>query len=113
MLQRLLKSVPEARDRVLLTTFHSFATDILRQHGSHFGLSPDFAILEEGERVEILKSVLEDKAAELTKLVSAEKALKAIDFLLRNVTPDANVPTLVKDGEAGSSKPFLSGTKRY
>jgi DNA helicase II / ATP-dependent DNA helicase PcrA len=101
MRERLLTLVPEARDRVLLTTFHSFATDILRQHGSHFGLSPDFAILEEGERVEILKSVLADKADELTKLVSAEKALKAIDFLLRNVTPDANVPILVKDAEAG------------
>ncbi|MBK1705249.1 ATP-dependent helicase [Halochromatium glycolicum] len=101
MRERLLKLVPEARDRVLLTTFHSFATDILRQHGSHFGLSPDFAILEEGERVDILKSVLDEKADELTKVVSAEKALKAIDFLLRNVTPDADVPTLVKDAEAG------------
>ncbi len=47
MRERLLKLVPHAKDRVLLTTFHSFATDILRQHGSHFGLSPDFEILEE------------------------------------------------------------------
>ena len=32
MRERLLKLVPDAKDRVLLTTFHSFATDILRQH---------------------------------------------------------------------------------
>ncbi|MCA3501856.1 MAG: UvrD-helicase domain-containing protein [Rhodobacter sp.] len=55
---RLLTLVPGAKERVLLTTFHSFATDILRQHGSHFGLSPDFEILEEVERVGLVKSVL-------------------------------------------------------
>ena len=101
MRERLLKLVPDAKDRVLLTTFHSFATDILRQHGSHFGLSPDFEILEEPERVGLIKSVLADKADELTKFVSAEKALTAVDFLLRNVTPHAQVPALLKDEEAG------------
>ena len=35
MRERLFKIVPDARDRALLSTFHSFATDILRQHGSH------------------------------------------------------------------------------
>jgi DNA helicase-2/ATP-dependent DNA helicase PcrA len=107
MRERLLKLVPEARDRVLLTTFHSFATDILRQHGSHFGLSPDFEVLEDAERVEILKAVLKDRTDALTKLVSAEKVLKAVDFLLRNVTPNANIPTLVKDAEAGKQLQIL------
>lgn len=101
MRERLLKLVPNAKDRVLLTTFHSFATDILRQHGSHFGLNPDFEILEESERVGIVKSVLEEKADEITRFVSAEKALTAIDFLLRNVTPDAQVPSLLRDAEVG------------
>lgn len=101
MRERLLRLVPDAKERVLLTTFHSFATDILRQHGSHFGLNPDFEIIEDPERVGLIKSVLEEKAHELTKFVSAEKALTAIDFLLRNVTPDAKVPTLLKDLEAG------------
>ncbi|WP_426340742.1 ATP-dependent helicase [Pseudoduganella sp. S-14] len=101
MRERLLKLVPNAKDRVLLTTFHSFATDILRQHGSHFGLSPDFEILEESERVGLVKSVLEERSDELNKFVSAEKALSAIDFLLRKVTPDAQVPSLLKDAEAG------------
>lgn len=101
MRSRLLSMVPEAKDRVLLTTFHSFATDILRQHGSHFGLSPDFEILEEVERVGLLKSVLTQHEGDLSKFVSAEKALTAVDFLLRNVTPDAQVPTLLKDEETG------------
>jgi DNA helicase-2/ATP-dependent DNA helicase PcrA len=34
--------------------------------------------------------------------VSAERALRAIDFLLRSVTPDSKVPTSVKDPEAGN-----------
>lgn len=101
MRERLLKLTPDAKDRVLLTTFHSFATDILRQHGSHFGLSPDFEILEETERVRIIKSILEEGSDELTKFVSAEKALTAIEFLLRNVTSDAKVPSLLKDSETG------------
>lgn len=101
MRERLLNLVPNAKDRVLLTTFHSFATDILRQHGSHFGLSPDFEILEEAERVRIVRSVLEEETGTFTKFVSAEKALTAIDFLLRNVTPDDEVATLLKDTEAG------------
>lgn len=101
MRNRLLKIVPTAKDRVLLTTFHSFATDILRQHGSYFGLNPDFEILEEVERVQIIKSILEEKAHEITRFVSAEKALTAIEFLLRNVTSDEKVPTLLKDAEAG------------
>lgn len=107
MRERLLKLVPDAKDRVLLTTFHSFATDILRQHGSHFGFSPDFEILEEPERVGLIKSVFAEKAGELTKFVSAEKALTAIDFLLRNVTPDAKVPALLKDTEAGQQLQVL------
>lgn len=101
MRDRLLRLVPDAKERVLLTTFHSFATDVLRQHGSHFGLSPDFEILGETERVRIIKSVLEEKADELTKFVSAEKVLVVIDFLLRNVIPDVEVPSLPKDSEAG------------
>lgn len=109
MRERLLKLAPHAKNRVLLTTFHSFATDILRQHGSHFGLSPDFEILEETERVGLVKSILVAKADELTKFVSAEKALIAVDFLLRNVTPDANVSEMLKDMESGKQLQVLFG----
>ncbi|MBA2633518.1 MAG: UvrD-helicase domain-containing protein, partial [Chloroflexi bacterium] len=33
--------------RAVLTTFHSFAADLLRQHGSHVGVDPDFTILSQ------------------------------------------------------------------
>lgn len=105
MRERLLRLVPDAKDRVLLTTFHSFATDILRQHGSHFNLSPDFEILGDAERVGIIKSVLEDEG--FTKFFSAEKAMAAIDFLFRNLVSDDQVPTLLKDEEAGRQLQLL------
>lgn len=110
MRDRLLTLVPDARDRVLLTNFHSFATDILRQHGSHFGLTPDFEIIEEAERVRLVKSVLAKQADELTKFVSAEKVLTAIDFLLRNVTPDVDVPAMLRDPETGRQLQILFST---
>lgn len=110
MRDRLLTLVPDARDRVLLTNFHSFATDILRQHGSHFGLTPDFEIIEEAERVRLVKSVLAKQADELTKFVSAEKVLTAIDFLLRNITPDVDVPAMLRDPETGRQLQILFST---
>jgi DNA helicase-2/ATP-dependent DNA helicase PcrA len=55
------------KDRALLTTFHSFAAEILRQHGHHIGLRPDFTILvEQADReavaTEAMKRLGEDVA---------------------------------------------------
>ena len=107
MRERLFKLVPDARDRVLLTNFHSFATDILRQHGSHFGLSPDFEIIDEIERVALVKALLNAKTSEFSRIVSAEKALVSIDFLFRNLVEDDQVATLVKDAEVGAQLKLL------
>ena len=48
-------------DRVQLCTFHSFASDILRQHGSHIGLRPNFSLLIQNEdRIAFLDEILVD-----------------------------------------------------
>jgi len=71
----------EGRDRATLTTFHSFAAEILRQHGSHVGLRPDFGILSEpADREAILADAIkalpreednfEPKAAQLIPAVN-------------------------------------------
>ncbi len=60
MRERLEKLVPNLRERALLTTFHSFSADILRQHGSHLGLRPDFTILnQDADREGVLLDVIE------------------------------------------------------
>jgi DNA helicase-2/ATP-dependent DNA helicase PcrA len=47
MRERLEKLIPNVNERVEVTTFHSLAANILRQHGSHIGLRPDFTILNQ------------------------------------------------------------------
>ncbi|MCP4699453.1 MAG: ATP-dependent helicase [Gammaproteobacteria bacterium] len=45
-------------ERTRLCTFYSFATDMLRQHGSHLGLRSDFSLLTQDEdRIAILDEV--------------------------------------------------------
>ncbi len=47
MRNRIESLVPNAGERILLTTFHSFSVNLLRQHGHHIGLRPDFTILSQ------------------------------------------------------------------
>jgi DNA helicase-2/ATP-dependent DNA helicase PcrA len=64
-------------ERALLTTFHAFAADILRQHGSHIGLSPDFSILNsEEDRMEIFED-----AVRSASLVSEEVSESDVSLL--------------------------------
>lgn len=44
MRARVEQLVPDLAHRVFLGTFHSFCADVLRQHGSHVGVRPDFRI---------------------------------------------------------------------
>lgn len=44
MRSRVEQLVPDQAQRVFLGTFHSFCADVLRQHGSHVGVRPDFRI---------------------------------------------------------------------
>ena len=44
-----------------MCTFHSFAADILRQHGNHLGLRPDFSLLiQDEDRIAILDEIVDD-----------------------------------------------------
>ena len=59
MRQRLDTLTGERAGRAHLCTFHSFAGNILRQHGSHVGIQPDFSILaNEEDRIAVLEQVI-------------------------------------------------------
>ena len=48
-------------ERLFLGTFHSFCADILRQHGTHLGISPNFNIYsQDNDLQEILNDVVEE-----------------------------------------------------
>jgi DNA helicase II / ATP-dependent DNA helicase PcrA len=101
MRTRLLALVPAARHRALLTTFHSFATDILRTHGSHLGLTPDFEIIEDADRIAIIKELFATRPDDFDRFLTAEKALSAIDFVFANVAQDEKIPAMLQDQVLG------------
>ena len=57
MKDRVMAYVPGLEERASIGTFHSFCGQVLRQHGVHLGIKPDFAIYaQDNDR----KAVLED-----------------------------------------------------
>ncbi|NUQ76430.1 MAG: ATP-dependent helicase [Polyangiaceae bacterium] len=60
MRTRIEALVPEHTSRLFLGTFHSFCADVVRQHGTHLGLRPDFSIYaSRQDREAILRDALE------------------------------------------------------
>ena len=61
MRDRVEQHLGQRANRTRLCTFHSFAADLLRQHGSHLGLRPDFSLLtQEEDRIAILEEVVRE-----------------------------------------------------
>jgi len=89
MRQRIDSLLRDGRDRVTLTTFHSFAAEILRQHGSHLGLKPDFGILadqadREAALADAIKATIPDNEEFSPK---ANQLLPAITRMLDECVP--------------------------
>ncbi|WP_420146322.1 ATP-dependent helicase [Sphingobium sp.] len=57
MKERVATFVPGLEERANIGTFHSFCGQVLRQHGIHLGINPDFAIYSQDDD---RKAVLED-----------------------------------------------------
>lgn len=92
MRARLDELAPGCAERALLTTFHSFAADLLRQHGSHVGLRPDFSILSQDA----------DRHALLGEAMSQVKVFQPSERMLPLVTRLAEA-----DIAPGDALPFL------
>jgi DNA helicase-2/ATP-dependent DNA helicase PcrA len=83
MRRRIATLVPNADERTLLTTFHSFAADLLRQHGHHIGLRPDFTLLtQDADRHALLDEAID--AIDEGQGFSSEKLLPLITRLIEN-----------------------------
>ena len=78
--------VPNARNRIRLTTFHSFCVDLLRQHGHHIGLRPDFTILpQDVDREAVLDEAINDVRLEHPEVFhSGQQLLPVVSRLLDN-----------------------------
>jgi DNA helicase-2/ATP-dependent DNA helicase PcrA len=103
MRTRLDELVPDAGDRVLLTTFHSFAADILRQHGSHVGMRPDFTILNQpADRDEVMKDSIRELQRQGVEVEEGDiKLFPLIDNLMEKLVPEKEVVNRIRDRELG------------
>ena len=91
--------------RVRLATFHSFAADVLRLHGSHFGLRPDFRIIaRDEERHELLSDAIENSAAKehLPARANGKSIVLAVDLLFREGYDGCEMPARL-----GTPKPWV------
>ena len=76
MRQRLDALMGGRAERAHLCTFHSFADDVLRQHGSHVGIRPDFSMLANDEdRIAVLEGVISDLNCDTSALPTDRKNL--------------------------------------
>ncbi len=97
----------------MLTTFHSFAADLLRQHGSHVGISPDFTILsQEADREEILKDAIRALRAKNGVEESDIRLLPLITNLLEKLVPPNEVMNRIREPELASKIALLYAAYR-
>ena len=81
--------VPNARNRIRMTTFHSFCVDLLRQHGHHIGLRPDFNILpQDVDREAVLDEAIEEVRRDQPEVsYRGQQLLPVVNRLLDNCVP--------------------------
>lgn len=85
MRERVDLLVGRRADRASLSTFHAYATQVLRQHGSHVGVNPDFSLLTlEEDRVAQLEPVAQELEAAGEEVPSDRRGLlRLLDHLFR------------------------------
>lgn len=114
------KAASEMRDRVagllnhgseraLLTTFHSFAADVLRQHGSHIGIAPDFTILNTDEdRSEFFADAVTAASRLHSDIEETDRALlPLLTNLVEKRVSEAGVHDRIRDPQLGKKLSIL------
>jgi DNA helicase-2/ATP-dependent DNA helicase PcrA len=69
MRSRVTNFVPGQEGRIFLGTFHSFCADVLRQHGTHLNINPNFQVYSQDID---LQAVLNDAVEEAKKTTDVE-----------------------------------------
>lgn len=95
--------VPGAGERTVIGTFHSFCAQILRQHGSHLGIKPDFGVYDQdSDREELLRDALRIAAARGESVtVDDVRWLKAIDRLRSSLIGPGNASKRFQNAATG------------
>lgn len=111
MNKRLVELLGEKSKRVQLKTFHSFCTDLLRQHGSHLGLKPDFSVItDDKDRSLILKSLNDNM---IISIDEPEDSLKVIDIMFINGILPEELDTYFEPNQKDVCEKLKSVFKAY
>ncbi len=70
MRSRLTNFVPGQEGRLSLGTFHSFCADVLRQHGTHLNINPNFSIYSQENDLQAVLDKAVEEAKKRSDLVS-------------------------------------------
>lgn len=99
MKRRVAAFVPGMEERATIGTFHIFCAQVLRQHGVHLGINPDFAIYAiDADRKAVLEDGLRRAAAEGQPVDPDDiRYLPLIDRMKsRLILPDAATAALTR-----------------
>lgn len=103
MKERVALFAPGLDERAVITTFHSFCGQVLRQHGVHIGIAADFAIFSlDADRKATLRDAMQRCRADGRDLdIDESRALAMIDRLKsRLVSTDRAPGVLTKVADA-------------
>jgi len=103
MRTRVTNIVPGQEGRLFLGTFHSFCADVLRQHGTHLNINPNFNIYsQENDLQEVLNDAVE-QAKKLSDLVTNldKKTLPVIQRLKSLLVSPENCCDLFQNKDLG------------
>jgi DNA helicase II / ATP-dependent DNA helicase PcrA len=103
MRTRVTVLVPGEERRLFLGTFHSFCAEILRQHGSHVGIRPNFTIYSQDTDLEAILADAVDGAKRESPIVSDldKKTLPVILRLKSLLVFPNECKQAIKDQELG------------
>jgi DNA helicase-2/ATP-dependent DNA helicase PcrA len=108
---RVERLVPKALGRVRLTTFHSFAAELLQQHGNHLDFRPDFQILStDADRIAVLEeaivSIRKDLTFSLPEHFKATQLLPVITKLLEQCVPSDKAQEILQRSNVEAAAPL-------
>jgi DNA helicase-2/ATP-dependent DNA helicase PcrA len=118
MRNRVEELVPKELNRVRLTTFHSFAAELLQQHGNHLCFRPDFHILSNDyDRESLLDDVLGQLRKDLTNSLpehfSAVQLLPAITRLLNQCLSPEQAESYLQKSNVENAIPLAKVYSAY